>query len=272
MPIPRKISEFKNTLTNLAQTSHYQVNFGGFSSPLRGYLASRGVDSFFIGETVGLLCSSASLPGSFFATAQIEGNFMGVTERMAHTRQFNQIDFEFYVDRDYKVIKFLEHWMEFISSGSGVAQNDGGYFFRMQYPSDYKISQTTIIKFERDYNIFYDLPYTFFNLYPYAMNSIPVSYSASDILKVSASFYYDRYVCGKVSSLAIHQRTNNNLNPLFSGPSGNRINRLATGRDELINRNLNLGTGRLDDPRPVGVGGPIDSFSPIAYEGSRRAV
>jgi hypothetical protein len=33
----------------------------------------------------------------------------------------------------------------------------------------------------------------------------------------------------------------------------NRQNRLATGRDELINRNLNLGTGRLDDPRPVGV-------------------
>jgi len=55
VPIPRKISAFKDTLTNLAQTSHYQVTFGGFSGPLRGYLAQRGIDSFFTGETVGII-------------------------------------------------------------------------------------------------------------------------------------------------------------------------------------------------------------------------
>lgn len=210
MPIPRKISAFKDTLTNLAQTSHYQVTFGGFSGPLRGYLATRGIDSFFTGETVGLLCSSASLPGSSFSTADITGNFTGVVERMAHTRQFTQIDLEFYVDNDYRVIKFLEHWMEFISSGSNVGQNEAGYFFRMQYPNDYKISQTQIVKFERDYNIFYELPYTFFNMYPYSMNSMPVSYAGSEILKVNASFYYDRYVCGKISSSSIARGTSNN--------------------------------------------------------------
>ena len=210
MPIKKPISAFKNTLTNLAQTSHYQVIFGGFSPALRKYLLDRGIDSFFTGETAGLLCSSASLPGSSFSTADITGNFTGVVERMAHTRQFTQIDLEFYVDNDYRVIKFLEHWMEFISSGSNVPQNDAGYFFRMQYPNDYKISQTQIIKFERDYNIFYELPYTFFNMYPYSMNSMPVSYSGSEILKVNASFYYDRYVCGKVSSSAIARGNSNN--------------------------------------------------------------
>ena len=30
---------------------------------------------------------------------------------------------EFYVDKDYKVIKFLEHWMEFMNSGSFNPQN-----------------------------------------------------------------------------------------------------------------------------------------------------
>lgn len=210
MPVPRKISAFKNTLTNLAQTSHYQVTFGGFSSPLRQYLLQRGIDSFFLGETVGLLCSSASLPGSSFSTSDITGNFTGVVERMAHTRQFTQIDLEFYVDNDYRVIKFLEHWMEFISSASNVPQNDAGYFFRMQYPNDYKISQTQIVKFERDYNIFYELPYTFFNMYPYSMNSMPVSYAGSEILKVNASFYYDRYVCGKVTSASIARGNSNN--------------------------------------------------------------
>ena len=38
-------------------------------------------------------------------------------------------------------------------------------------------------------------------------------------------------------------------------PIGNS-NRLATGRDELIWRNLNQGTGRLDDPRPRGISNP----------------
>ena len=209
-PRPKKISAFKPLFSRLAQTSHYQVIFGGLSGPLRSYLLQRGIDSRFIGESVGLLCNSASLPGSSFATSDIVGNYTGVAEKMAHTRTFTQIDLEFYVDNDYRVIKFLEHWMEFISSGSNVPQNDAGYFFRMQYPNDYKISQTQIIKFERDYNIFYELPYTFFNMYPYSMNSMPVSYSGSEILKVNASFYYDRYVCGKVSSSAIARGNSNN--------------------------------------------------------------
>ena len=28
---------------------------------------------------------------------------------------FTQINFEFYVDNDYKSLKFFEHWMEYIS-------------------------------------------------------------------------------------------------------------------------------------------------------------
>jgi len=55
------------------------------------------------------------------------------------------------------------------------------------------------------------------------------------------------------------------LRSTFIDPLANPLNniRLATGRDELINRNLNQGTGRLDNPQPVGTGGPI------AYEGTR---
>jgi hypothetical protein len=66
-PRPRKISEFKPLFSRLAQTSHYQVIFGGLSGPLRSYLLRRGVDSRFINESVGLLCNSASLPGSSFS-------------------------------------------------------------------------------------------------------------------------------------------------------------------------------------------------------------
>ena len=207
--------EFKPLVTNLAQTSHYEVIFGGLSFPLRGHLAYRGIDARFIGESVGLLCNSAVLPGSSLGTADISGNYMGVVEKMAHTRLFTQIDLEFYVDNAYKSLKFLEHWIEFISFGSGVSPSRDGYFFRMRYPEEYKFDSTKIVKFDRDYNK--QLEYTFYGLFPIALNSTPVSYANSDILKVSASFNFDRYVCGKTSSYAVYSGSDNNLDMTFKG-------------------------------------------------------
>lgn len=216
MVSPRRISQIKSTVTKLAQTSHFRVNFGGLPGPLRTHLLSRGVGPIFVGDNLSLLCSGASIPASSFATADINGNFMGVMEKMAHTRQFTQIDLEFYVDRDYQVIKFLEHWMEFISSGSYQNPTSDGYFFRMQYPSLYKTSQTNIIKFERDYRR--TIQYTFFGLFPLAMNSIPVSYDNSGILKASATFNFDRYVCGQTSSLSFFLGVANNLQNIINNP------------------------------------------------------
>lgn len=207
-PRPRKISEFKPLFTNLAQTSHYQVIFGGLSIPLRSHLRSRGIDSRFIGESVGLLCNSASLPGSSFATSDIIGNYTGVAEKMAHTRTFTQIDLEFYVDSSYKTLKFLEHWMEFISSGSREQPYKEGYHFRMRYPEEYKCNATKIIKFDRDYKKY--IEYTFYGLFPLTLNSTTISYETSGILRASASFNYERYVCGRTYSIDISRYQDNN--------------------------------------------------------------
>lgn len=210
-PRPRKISEFKPLFTNLAQTSHYQVIFGGLSGSLRSYLRLRGIDSRFIGESVGLLCNTASLPGSSFATADIVGNYTGVAEKMAHTRTFTQIDLEFYVDRSYRTIKFLEHWMEFVSSGSQEQPYQDGYYFRMRYPDEYKCNATRIVKFDRDYKNY--IEYTFYGLFPLTLNSTAISYESSGILKASASFSYERYVCGRTYSIDIARNMDNNLVP-----------------------------------------------------------
>jgi hypothetical protein len=229
---PSKISQIKSTVTNLAQTSHFAVNFGGFSGALRTHLLSRGIGPIFTGESLTLLCNSASLPASSFATADIVGNYMGVAEKMAHTRQFTQIDLEFYVDREYKVVKFLEHWMEFIASGSYQNPANDGYFYRMQYPSLYKTSQTNIIKFERDYNNSKTLQYSFFGLFPISMNSIPVNYSSSEIMKASATFNFDRYVCGQTSSLSFFLGVANNLQNVINNPFP--INVFKSSNDPVI--------------------------------------
>ena len=146
-PIPQQISRILPKFQNVAQTNHYLVKFGlpqgtvYDPNTLMGHLRSKGVDSRFQLDDVGLLCSSASLPGSAFATINTVGDYQGVVERFAHTRNFTQISLEFYVDNLYKSLKFLEHWMEYISGASQPNLTDNSYYFRMRYPESYKRSK-----------------------------------------------------------------------------------------------------------------------------------
>ena len=263
MPSIRRISDFKPLFTNLAQTSHYEVRFGGVGpvgGPLMPYLSRKGISSRFIAEDCGLLCFSASLPTSSMATANITGNFMGITEKFAHTRQYSAIGLEFYVDKNYNALKFMESWMEFIASGSNnpigsplapIGQNRKDYIYRMQYPEYYKSDRTTITKFDRDYNK--EVEYTFIGLFPSAISSIPVSYSSSDTLKMSVTFEYDRYIAGK--SLAINEfrgDNNNNQasqsqNPFTTVFNGNALETPISSDAALqVSRDLNFSNLGVD--------------------------
>ena len=133
---------------------------------------------------------------------------MGVSEKMAHTRLFTQIQLEFYVDNEYKTLKFLDHWMEFIANGSGQKQSGDGYYYRMEYPDDYKSNQTRIIKFDRDYKN--EIEYTFYGMFPIDLSSTTVKYDTSEVLKATATFSFDRYIAGKFDSYSIHRGTDNN--------------------------------------------------------------
>ena len=210
-PRPRRISDLKPTLTNLAQTSHYEVRFGRASGGLGNYLRKRGVDRRFIAGDMGLLCFSAQIPFANIATANVTGAFTGIGEKFAHSRIFTPITLTFYVDKEYKVLKFLEHWMEFTAGGTHapggrtgvIKQNRSNYFIRMQYPEEYRMEETKIIKFERDYAN--SLEYTFFNLFPQNVTNIAVSYDQSKTLTASATFEYTRYVSGPISSISAYR-------------------------------------------------------------------
>ena len=203
-PIPKKISQILPTFQNVAQTSNYYVQFAlpageGGGENLRTHLQRKGVDMRFHTETIGLLCSSASLPGSSHATVNAVGEHQGMVEKMAHTKNFTVIDLEFYVDNDYKSLKFLEHWLEYISDGgTSDPLGDDSYHFRMRYPKDYKSYDTKILKFEKNYRQY--IEYTFKGLFPLSLNSTQVSYQNSQVLKASATFSYDRHVAGGTSS------------------------------------------------------------------------
>jgi hypothetical protein len=220
VPLPRSISSVRSLFGNLAQSSHYEVKFGGLPLELSTFLLTKGINPLFTGGDFGLLCFSASLPTSTFGVAEVSP-FIGVREKIAHTRLYTNIGLEFYVDSNYNTLKLLEHWMDYISSGSASSPTSNDYFIRMQYPSSYKSNQTKIVKFDRDYNR--EIEYTFRGLFPVAISSIPISYGTSDVLKVAATFEYDRYICGKTTSISVFNNTSENRDPVSSPPAQNRV-------------------------------------------------
>ena len=205
-PRPRRISDIMPKIQNVAQTSQFLVKFvlprgdNNNRRSLRGHMRRKGINDRFIADNVGLLCSDAVLPGSAMAAVNTAGDSQGLIEKFAHTRNFTQINFDFMVDNEYKTLKFLEHWMEYISGQSYADPTMDSYHFRMAYPSEYKSNDTRVVKFER--NHFQFLEYRFVGLFPLSLNSTRVSYQNSQVLKATATFSYDRYICGESTSLA----------------------------------------------------------------------
>ena len=223
-PRPRRISDIMPKIQNVAQTSQFLVKFvlprgdNNNRRTLRSHMRRKGINDRFIADNVGLLCSDAFLPGSAMAAVNTAGDYQGVIEKFAHTRNFTQVNFDFYVDNEYKSLKFLEHWMEYISGQSPADPSNDAYHFKMAYPSEYKSNDTRVVKFEK--NHFQFLEYRFIGLFPLALNSTKVSYQNSQVLKATATFSYDRYVCGESNSLA--RALGLNLNNT-RGRAGNEI-------------------------------------------------
>ncbi len=199
-PRPRRISDFLPKLQNVAQTSNFFVKFALPSGSLRRYMRQRGINDRFVAEDIGLLCHDAVLPGSAMATMNTAGDYQGLIERFAHTRNYTEISLEFYVDNEYKSLKFLEHWMEFITGASPSDPSSDSYHYKLEYPETYKSNDTRIIKFEK--NHFQFLEYRFVGLFPMSLSSTKVGYTNSQVLKATATFSFDRYICGESSSLA----------------------------------------------------------------------
>ena len=194
---PYNLSVAKNLIGPLAQTNHFQVTFSSLrpsvESYLRDYLKVDDIRNF-LSRRAGILCDSASLPTTAYATAEVRDNFMGVPQQFAHTRIYTDLDFSFYVDEDYNLLKIFEGWMEYISSGanSSTLADDRAYFRRMRYPDSYKCDTMYINKFEKNFKK--TMRDRVENVFPKAMSAVPVSYGPADILKVSISFNFDRYI------------------------------------------------------------------------------
>ena len=195
------MTDAKIKFGNLSLNNQYQVHFAGFNTSVTNYLRnSLGILNAddFISREMGILCFDASLPASALATAEVKDNFMGVPQEFAHSRLYTDIDFTFYIDKDYTLLRIFEGWMDYITSGAEPEVEDDlkkSFYRRLKYPDTYKVSSMYISKFEK--NLDRALTYQFINVFPKSITPIPVTYGSADLLKVSVSFNYDRYIVNR---------------------------------------------------------------------------
>ena len=105
------MTDAKVKFGKLSLNNQYQVHFAGFNSSVQNYLRNNvgilNADDF-ISREMGILCFDASLPATALATAEVKDNFMGVPQEFAHSRLYTDIDFSFYVDQDYTLLRIFE--------------------------------------------------------------------------------------------------------------------------------------------------------------------
>ena len=206
-PTPRRrsLSDIKSNLMKPALTSHFDVFVREPAGDWSSFKSANRL-SGFDQELLHISCSQASLPGSSFMTHEATSDYTGVTEKHAYRRAYDgKIDLTFYVmisqsntnsenatPNGYLPIRFFEAWMRYISNEEIEELDAENYSYRMKYPKDY-YGGLSVLKYERDYDPDSYLTYNFISAYPIAVNSMPVSDEASDLLKCTVSMSYSRY-------------------------------------------------------------------------------
>ena len=241
-PQRKSISQVKAQLLNPATTSHFQVSVSFQNSRFDKFKSEIGLN--LDQGRLNLLCSETSLPGSRFLTSEINNNLPGVRERHVYRRSYDdQINLTFYCDADqYLPIRFFEAWMNFIA-GTSISENVANqkYSYRVKFPDEYqKNSSLEITKFEKNLDSrrkVRPLTYKFVNCFPLAINSMPVSYDGSNLLKCTVGMAYTRYFIEQSSGGVI---------PRFANALGGIIGRGLTRRRNVSALVDDTGLSRRD--------------------------
>ena len=193
-----------NTIRSRFQTVALDNKYQVFMEPnLNVYNAAArvGISRRFIDEDLGLYVTDAVLPGSSFADVEVSGDRQGITERMPFKRIYDDATLTFMVDKDYKVMKYFEAWIQLINplhgDTDGKADNQ---VMTLNYPKDYKCTMS-VVKFNKDF--FHRgggyVYYCFVRSWPLSISSVPVNYDSGSILKLNVTFRYERYVMENVT-------------------------------------------------------------------------
>ena len=197
----------------IALSTGYKVEFdfsrqSGLQSKLRECLPVNA--RFDEAGFLSMACSEAQLPSVSSQTGTTQGYWTGEGQvNFANGRIFTDTSLGWYCDKNMSPMRFIQTWHDYIYYDIGndfvgpygtvkpVRKNNT----RVRYPDDYqaiikitKIDQSVKDFFLDDFRI--DTPsltYTLVNAFPYSIDATPLSYGTSQLVNVSANFYFSKY-------------------------------------------------------------------------------
>ena len=169
-------------------------------------------------------CDEAQLPPSQAATGQLQGRLLGEGSiSYAHTKLYTDVQLGWMCDANMEPFKFVNAWWQYIfaeyqpGAGEGEAIDEDGYApgttgrsfggitsrdiksryrtTRVRYPDDYTCT-IMIAKVERGFDSATERVsevHVLQDAYTYTVESIPISFGASQITKATATFHYTKH-------------------------------------------------------------------------------
>jgi hypothetical protein len=197
-----------NNVPNLVKRE-LQRTFPGFTF---GDLAGDTIGGANPGNYISLMCDEVTLPGIQAATSQINGVYTGSgTYNYAHTRLYTDLTLSWICDANMTPMKFIQAWMNTIfeeyegpnnvyktirqNGPSTVRKRVRNRSVRLNYMDEYTM-QISILKAEKGRSSELGRPsirYVCEGAFPYSIDSVPLSYGSTQLVKVSANFYYERW-------------------------------------------------------------------------------
>ena len=159
-----------------------------------------------------LLCDEAQLPGSFAATNEIDGIFAGRMIQYANGRLYNDMRLSFIQTNQLNPQKFFESWFYSMFPEHRLNTNQGGALPFDAFDNNNRLTRSNVVSVEYYDKIVCDMTvtktyrdaaannsrqsivYSFKNVYPYSIESVPLSYGASTLNKLRVAFRYEKHV------------------------------------------------------------------------------
>lgn len=170
---------------------------------LQGAVADRTSGSFSGNGLITLLCSEAQLPNVSSLTGQTNGLFLGEGQvNYAYGRLFTDVSLGWQCDKNMTPLRFLQTWHDYIYTFGMVStsreeikgKTRSQVVDKVKYPKQYQakitITKLTQGKGTKDLE---PISYTLIDAFPHSIDATPLSYGSSQIVNVSASFYYSKY-------------------------------------------------------------------------------
>lgn len=204
-----------------------EFDFSGVSSELTSRLRNFDItvpannDAGVPGSLINMFCDEAQLPNSQAATGQMNGRYLGEgVINYPHTKLVSDFSLSWICDANMAPYKFLMLWHNYIfdAAASGDNKTNSNTIqkatpnslkdfkstatakppnrpTRLKYPNQYQAT-LRIAKTEKGKNApnsRVPLVYVMEQCYPYSVDAVPLSYGTSQIVKVTANFYYSKH-------------------------------------------------------------------------------